>query len=80
MKLMEFDLKGSLCSRRTKIKNDDDTKNKTLKDINLIEMQKKSQQSIIKISNDEKLELQKIIRADSNFLTKMGLMDYSLLL
>ena len=38
MKLMEFDLKGSLFNRRTKIKNDDDIKNKTLKDINLIEM------------------------------------------
>ena len=75
MKVYEFDIKGSLKNRISK-----DMKG-TLKDMNLLEIQKKNKNElIVDLSTKERLHLYRIIKKDSIFLYKQGVMDYSLLI
>jgi hypothetical protein len=75
MKVYEFDIKGSLKNRISK-----DMKG-TLKDLNLLEIQKKNKNElIVDLSTKERLHLYRIIKKDSIFLYKQGVMDYSLLI
>ena len=53
---------------------------KTLKDLNYIEMQKVNKKSILDISEKTKENLSAIISSDAEFLRQHNLMDYSLLI
>lgn len=71
-----FDLKGSLIGRKVPFSNN--ISKKVLKDVNFLELNKS--QKLVRISFLKFYELQRVIKSDSEFLLKHGIMDYSLLL
>ena len=71
-----FDLKGSMVGRKTKGKI---TPSTTLKDINFL-MATKANPRFIGLSHSDKNKILQILWADLDFLARLNLMDYSLLL
>ena len=53
---------------------------KVMKDMNFEEINKDLNYSLVNFSNEKKDELRSILEQDSLFLSKYGIMDYSLLL
>ena len=51
-----------------------------MKDVNFLEINKYFDQNLVKFDKNEIEKYEKIIKADSLFLKRHGLMDYSLLL
>ena len=72
--LNKYDLKGSSKNRETLIVNKDDYKDKVLKDINFVGIEK-----FLYIDKDHIQELRNIVKRDSEFLESLNVMDYSLL-
>ena len=72
--LNKYDLKGSSKNRETLIVNNDDYKDKVLKDINFVGIEK-----FLYIDKDHIQELRNIVKRDSEFLESLNVMDYSLL-
>jgi hypothetical protein len=72
--LKKYDLKGSSKNRETLIVNKDDYKDKVLKDINFVGIEK-----FLYIDKDHIQELRNIVKRDSEFLESLNVMDYSLL-
>lgn len=77
---LEFDLKGSLKGRKTQFNPYAPKTQKTLKDLNYLEIQKTHKKCIMDISEQTKENLQLIISSDAEFLRQHNLMDYSLLI
>ena len=80
---LEFDLKGSSFNRYVKVP----TKfwktslhyKKTLKDTNYNQMSKDCQHQLLELDVEVANELTCLVHSDSEFLSSLGLMDYSLL-
>ena len=72
--LNKYDLKGSSKNRETLIVNKNDYKDKVLKDINFVDIEK-----FLYIDKDHIQELKNIVKRDSEFLESLNVMDYSLL-
>jgi hypothetical protein len=84
---MVFDLKGSTINRKVSLGPDDRkfwrtslNHKKDLKDLNYLEICKDMDSSLMNISKHQFDELENLISNDSQFLKRMKLMDYSLLL
>lgn len=71
-----FDLKGSTVDRKVKGKTKNST---TLKDINYL-MVSATTKGLTHMKNKIRVNLQKVLSKDAEFLRLNGLMDYSLLL
>ena len=71
-----FDLKGSFVDRKVKGKIKNST---TLKDMNFL-MAKEADPNFIKLSRNTRQKLINVVNSDVDFLTNLGIMDYSLLL
>ena len=71
-----FDLKGSLVDRKTKGKIKSTT---TLKDVNFL-MAVKANPDFVSLGQRTRKKLLRVINADVDFLSGLGLMDYSVLL
>jgi 1-phosphatidylinositol-4-phosphate 5-kinase len=71
-----YDLKGSRTKRYVKTKSA--LSSSTLKDMNFLE--NKSYVQEINLSRSQRISLRKIIQADTQMLSELGIMDYSLLL
>ena len=72
--LKKYDLKGSSKNRETLIVNENDYKDKVLKDINFVGLEK-----FLYIDKNNIQELKNIVKRDSEFLESLNVMDYSLL-
>ena len=72
--LNKYDLKGSSKNRETLIVNKNDYKDKVLKDINFVDIEK-----FLYIDKEHIQELKNIVKRDSEFLESLNVMDYSLL-
>ena len=89
---MTFDLKGSMKNRKTKFPESDNRwwvpqkskkirgHKKCMMDKNFIEINKDFNQTLLNFSEERIEEYSKMIQADTYFLRKHNLMDYSLLL
>lgn len=75
--LLTFDLKGSIINRKTEVEGKKMQK-VTLKDVNLLNLQKSA--IFLRFSKTDRRNILAAMRRDVNFLEKMKLMDYSLLL
>ena len=74
VRLFIFDLKGSINNRKEIIR-----KGKVLKCVNFVEINK-SNKKLVKLDYQDIETISNIVQEDSDFLEKMGLIDYSLLL
>ena len=74
VRLFIFDLKGSINNRKEIIR-----KGKVLKCVNFVEINK-SNRKLVKLDSQDIETISNIVQEDSDFLEKMGLIDYSLLL
>lgn len=70
-------MKGSWVDRKTKGPIKAST---CLKDENFKEYKKKTGRNLVKLNNFDRLKMISGVRKDCEFLRKVGLMDYSLLL
>jgi hypothetical protein len=73
-RLYTFDLKGSFINRRDQIK-----KGKILKCLNFVDINS-SKKKVVRLDIDQIDEIYDLIEADTQFLRRMRIMDYSLLL
>ena len=69
-------MKGSLVDRKVKGKTKPST---TLKDVNYL-LAAESSPNFINLQDEKKKHLATVVRKDVNFLSGLGLMDYSMLL
>lgn len=81
---MVFDIKGSTKGRMTKLPDKRFSKvnfnqNSVLKDLNFLKINKDWDNTLLKLSRDDRDKLLDSVKKDSEFLRKKGLMDYSLL-
>jgi hypothetical protein len=74
LRLFIFDIKGSINNRREVIR-----KGKVLKCVNFVEINK-SNKKLVKLDYQDIEAISNIVQEDSDFLERMGLIDYSLLL
>jgi hypothetical protein len=76
--LLTFDLKGSIINRKTQVEGVKMMTKSTLKDVNLLNLQKSD--VFLRFSKIDRFNILRQMRRDVNFLEDMMLMDYSLLL
>ena len=77
---MTFDLKGSTANRRVKTSDESYFRqDKCLKDLNFLQINKFYHNALLYLSKDDHCLLRQAIIADSEFLCKHNIMDYSLL-
>ena len=74
LRLFIFDLKGSINNRKEIIK-----KGKVLKCVNFVDVNN-SNHKLVKLDAQDIEKISNIVQQDSDFLERMGLIDYSLLL
>ena len=87
---MWFDIKGSSINRKVEFSSENRkwwTKKgkikgykKVMKDMNFEEINKDLNYTLVNFSNEQKDEFRHMLEQDSKFLSKYGIMDYSLLL
>lgn len=83
---MTFDLKGSTVGRKSTLATTEkfwlttQNQKKVMKDLNLLDINKDMDEKLIRLLPHDKQQLDHMIKRDSEFLMRHGLMDYSLLL